>query len=170
MSKQHKPHKKKGHRNNGGPPRPAPPRRPRLPRKSDSRSNPDDPIDWGTIAATVGGAAGGAVVGAYASKRWSPGMVSTAMLVGGGVAAATTHGAARVASTGIMAAGAGQFALNLMMPRNGGPFDADPDPEPTYERRQAALPEPVLREALGRAHDNVAALYPDDDYAAHTFD
>lgn len=158
--------KKHKHRNNGGPRRP---RRPMLPRRTE-RKEPQrgDPIDWGTIGATALGAAGGAIGGAFVAKHTSPTAASAAMTVGGIVGAALSHGPMRVASTGIMAAGAGQLALTLIMPRRNAGLP-DYDEAEAYEARQAALPEPALREALGRAQQNVAALYPDDDYAAHTF-
>lgn len=164
--------KKKGpHRNHhAASPRAPSARAPALPRMS-QRTNPDDPIDWTAIGATIAGAAGGAIVGAFAGTHSSPTAVSAAMTAGGVVGAALSHGTVRIASMGMLGAGAGQLALTLMTPkpkRNGVAYDDD-DPE-LYERRQAALPEPALREAWGRAQQNVAALYPDDDYAAHRFD
>lgn len=157
---------KKKRRNNGGPPR-AP--RPALPRHSQRKParKDGDPIDWGTIAATVAGAAGGAIGGAFVAKHTSPTAASAAMTVGGMVGAALADGPMRVAATGVMAAGAGQLALTLMSPRNANLPEYDE--AEVYGRRQAALPEPVFRDALHRAQESVAALYPADDYAAHTF-
>ena len=74
----------------------------------------DDEIDVGTILAAVGGGLGGAFAGGWlASRGWTEEAVSAVMAVGGGVAAALTDGPARVASMGVAAAGAGQFALTL---------------------------------------------------------
>ncbi len=77
-------------------------------------SKPDDEIDVGTILAAVGGGLGGAFAGGWlASRGWTEEAVSAVMAVGGGVAAALTDGPARVASMGVAAAGAGQFAMAL---------------------------------------------------------
>ncbi len=74
----------------------------------------DDEIDVGTILAALGGGLGGAFAGGWlASRGWTEEAVSAVMAVGGGVAAALTDGPARVASMGVAAAGAGQFALTL---------------------------------------------------------
>jgi hypothetical protein len=86
-------------------------------RRSRPASKPgaaDDEIDVGTILAAVGGGLGGAFAGGWlASRGWTEEAVSAVMAVGGGVAAALTEGPARVASMGVAAAGAGQFALTL---------------------------------------------------------
>lgn len=74
----------------------------------------DDEIDVGTILAALGGGLGGAFAGGWlASRGWTEEAVSAVMAVGGGVAAALTDGPARVASMGVAAAGAGQFAMAL---------------------------------------------------------
>ncbi len=85
-------------------------RRPRAPPKT----NGEDEIDFGTIAAALGGGLGGAFAGGWlAARGWTPEAVSAVMAVGGGVAATLTDGPMRVASMGVAAAGAGQFALTL---------------------------------------------------------
>ncbi len=103
MSKSKK--KKHGHRNAASL---ASVRRPR------AASKDDDEIDVGTILAALGGGLGGAFAGGWlASRGWTEEAVSAVMAVGGGVAAALTDGPTRVASMGVAAAGAGQFALTL---------------------------------------------------------
>ena len=151
-----------------------------VPRRS-QRAAPaaNDPIDWGVIGATLAGAAGGAIGGAFIGKHTSRVGASLVMTTGGLVGAALAHGPIRAASLSVMAVGAGQFADAIMMSkpapakRNG--YDDDDDGTGYAERRQAALPppesepSPSLRDALARAHAAVAVAYPDDDYAAHSF-
>jgi hypothetical protein len=79
-----------------------------------SAKRPEDEVDVGTILAALGGGLGGAFAGGWlASRGWTEEAVSAVMAVGGGVAAALTDGPARVASMGVAAAGAGQFAMAL---------------------------------------------------------
>ncbi|MBE7452263.1 MAG: hypothetical protein HS111_26285 [Kofleriaceae bacterium] len=86
-------------------------RRPRAPARASAE---DDEIDFGTIAAALGGGLGGAFAGGWlAARGWTPEAVSAVMAVGGGVAATLTDGPMRIASMGVAAAGAGQFALTL---------------------------------------------------------
>lgn len=103
--KKHKPR----HRNASAGTLTAAARRPRTPARK-----ADDEVDFGTIAAALGGGLGGAFAGGWlASRGWTPEAVSAVMAVGGGVAATLTDGPMRVASMGVAAAGAGQFALTL---------------------------------------------------------
>jgi len=173
--------KKKSHRNAGRAPS-LPPMR-GVPRRSQRAAPaPDDPIDWGVIGATLAGAAGGALGGAFIGKHTSRVGASLVMTTGGLVGAALAHGPIRAASLSVMAVGAGQFADAIMAkpapskePAKRNSYDDDDDGTGYGERRQAALPapepepSPSLREALARAHAAVAVAYPDDDYAAHSF-
>jgi hypothetical protein len=86
----------------------------RRPPRAPTKKAGEDEIDFGTIAAALGGGLGGAFAGGWlAARGWTPEAVSAVMAVGGGVAATLTDGPMRVASMGVAAAGAGQVALTL---------------------------------------------------------
>jgi hypothetical protein len=105
--------------------------------RATTKPNDDDEIDVGTILAALGGGLGGAFAGGWlAGRGWTEEAVSAVMAVGGGVAAVLTDGPARVASMGVAAAGAGQFALTL--------FD---DPEEKKIRKAAeAMAKKIIAE------------------------
>jgi fructose 1,6-bisphosphatase len=125
-------------------------------RRSRATNKPDDEdeIDVGTILAALGGGVGGAFAGGWlASRGWTEEAVSAVMAVGGGVAAAFTDGPARVASMGIAAAGAGQFALTL--------FD---DPEEKKIRKAAeAMAKKIIAEKEAESKLSAAAGTPAGD-------
>lgn len=105
-----KPSHAKHQRRNAAPAAPAP--RPTTRRRRIPLPPIPDPPDWKTTAASVLGGGGSALVGGYLANRgWDQQMVGLAMTTGGAVGALALPGPWRVASNGIAASGAGQFAL-----------------------------------------------------------
>lgn len=102
------------HRRNAAPaaPAPRPTARPTTRRRRIPLPPIPDPPDWKTTVASVLGGGGSALVGGFLANRgWDQQMVGLAMTTGGAVGALALPGPWRVASNGIAASGAGQFAL-----------------------------------------------------------
>ena len=107
--KKMKKHKKPHRRNNGGGgPSIAPPRP-----RTRSRLARAAPPPWKTIGAAVAGSIGSAIASGLVvnQKIAEPDTVALLMAATGGLGAYLTEGNARVAFTGVAAAGAGQYAL-----------------------------------------------------------
>lgn len=84
------------------------------PRTAAARRAP--PPEFATTLASIAGGGGGALLGGLLASQevMSPESVGLAMTIGGGIAAYTTDGNARIAANGLAAAGAGQLALAMM--------------------------------------------------------
>jgi len=157
-SKKHAKHKKQKHgkhRNNGaGGAAAAPSRnRPRLrvPRRG-------TPPPWKTIGAAVAGSVGSAAVSALLvnQKIVKPDTAALLMAATGGLGAYLTDGDARVAFTGVAAAGAGQYALVKIggLAEKRAQQHADEKAKADAEAKQlpaaSAPPEPPRQQARGR--------------------
>lgn len=156
------------HRRNAGPRPPRAPRAPIAPKPAVGTSK----MGLAEIGAIVLGGAATAGLD-YLAQRGGPkvAIATTAALTAVSVAGTRLgEGAMQTASAGVLGACAGHIVETVLpKPRNAAEDDVV---DFAAHRRQAALPSPpspTLREAMARAQVNVAARYPDDDYAAHSF-
>lgn len=137
-----KPKHKPGHRNSGGGAAIARPAASR-PRRRALHRAPAPELN--TTIASIAGGGGGALLGGLLASQdvMSPESIGLAMTIGGGIAAFTMDGNARVAANGLAAAGAGQLALALMASRTEAAAKAKKD--------EAGPADPPPRQGVGPA-------------------
>jgi len=156
MKKHKKHHKQRNKRRNdsAGSAAASPPRsRPRLrvPRRGEAPA-------WKTIGAAVAGSVGSAIASGLIvnQKVAEPETVSLLMAATGGLGAYLTDGNARVAFTGVAAAGAGQYALvklgRLAEKKAQRVDDEKAKAKAEADAQQAQLPAPAAPQAPPRQH------------------